>query len=814
MRRPQLACLMVALGMLTFARAQDGGTPPEVASNVNQWPLPNGDYSSTRAARGSTISSANVHRLQVAWSRGITRTATAPLVLDDTVYFQDLLHNVFAIDLSRGDVQWVHRFNTTLYPGPNGVAVGWGKVFAPHTRTLSASILSALDIHTGEEIWSVNVSGTGTFIGPQPIVHGGLVYFGTTSNGYAPGTVGAVHALDQATGEKRWSFQTVEEGLWGNPQVNAGGGVWYPPSIDPERGIVFAGVGNPGPWPGTGQFPNGTSRPGPNLYTCSVVALDHDTGELKWFNQVKPHDLFDHDFQLSPILATVRIGGEDRDIVIGGGKTGTIHAFDRETGDELWKTPVGVHQNDDLTELPPGETIVFPGALGGVLTPMAYAGGIVYAPVINKGNFFSPTSRSGLNEETGELTAIAADTGEELWSHEFDFMVAGSATVVNDLVFTSTVDGRIYALDRESGTEKWQYRAPPGIQAWPAVAGDTIVLPANSKLIAFRLLPEGDPLRGGRLYDRWWTVNGAEVPAGDHPLYPEVAETSGSTTFRCKECHGWDYKGADGVYATGPHFTGIDGILGSTRMPFLEIFDMIKNPPGDGTEGTSVNGHGFGNSGVSDADLWDLVQFLMAELVDTDDFIDPQRKFNGDAAQGELNYLTGGCGDCHGPDGTWINFASPEEPEWLGTIAVVNPWELMHKIRFGQPEAPFMPSWLELGGSTQGAADIGRYIQDNFPTGLEAVGPYVRGDCDGDGTPCSGVNDALELLSWLFLGRSEPPCLAACDPDGNGELELADAVYGLNFCFKGSDAPVEPFPACGVGTDADQALGCEISACE
>ena len=100
---------------------------------------------------------------------------------------------------------------------------------------------------------------------------------------------------------------------------------------------------------------------------------------------------------------------------------------------------------------------------------------------------------------------------------------------------------------------------------------------------------------------------------------------------------------------------------------------------------------------------------------------------------------------------------------------------------------------------------------------LSALSPkpsFLRGDCDGDGTACSGVNDALELLSWLFGGRTEPPCLAACDPDGNGELDLVDAVYSLNFCFQGTDAPVAPFPSCGAGTETDAALGCETSACQ
>ena len=90
---------------------------------------------------------------------------------------------------------------------------------------------------------------------------------------------------------------------------------------------------------------------------------------------------------------------------------------------------------------------------------------------------------------------------------------------------------------------------------------------------------------------------------------------------------------------------------------------------------------------------------------------------------------------------------------------------------------------------------------------------FLRGDCDGDGDPCSGVNDALQLLGWLFLGDAEPPCRAACDPDKSGELDLADAVYGLNFCFMGDDPPAAPFPECGPGTETDLALGCEAPVC-
>ncbi len=226
-----------------------------------------------------------------------------------------------------------------------------------------------------------------------------------------------------------------------------------------------------------------------------------------------------------------------------------------------------------------------------------------------------------------------------------------------------------------------------------------------------------DAFQGGRLYDKWWTGNGSPAPVGEHPLYPAVGQQSGNTTFRCKECHGWDYKGAAGAYAVGSsHFTGIPGVLTSAMTP-AQMFDIIKNPDGDGTGGTNVNGHGFGTIGLSDADIDDIVAFLQTQLVDPAAFLNGTQ-FVGDPVQGEANYTGSGfCFFCHGDDGTDLNFGTPENPEWVGTVAVSNPWEFMHKIRVGQPGSqPAMPSWTQNGGSDQGAADLGLYIQQNFPT--------------------------------------------------------------------------------------------------
>lgn len=215
-----------------------------------------------------------------------------------------------------------------------------------------------------------------------------------------------------------------------------------------------------------------------------------------------------------------------------------------------------------------------------------------------------------------------------------------------------------------------------------------------------------DAVRGGLLWDRWWTVNGSIQPVGNHPLYPLAGVQSGNVTYRCKECHGWDYKGAAGAYGSGSHYTGIPGVFGTT-LTTSELTDIIKT--------TSVpNGHGYELYGLSDTDIADLVEFIQTLVIDTDLYVDAGAEFIGDAGQGQTNYSLGSCNFCHGDEGTAINFSTPDDPEWVGTIAVANPWELLHKIRFGYPGTA-MPSWVGDGGSDQGAADIGAYSQLSQP---------------------------------------------------------------------------------------------------
>ena len=184
--------------------------------------------------------------------------------------------------------------------------------------------------------------------------------------------------------------------------------------------------------------------------------------------------------------------------------------------------------------------------------------------------------------------------------------------------------------------------------------------------------------RGGVLYDKWYAVLGKEPPAGTHPAYPKAGKQKGASTWRCKECHGWDYKGASGAYAKGSHYTGIAGIRNMTHAPIEATVAILKDA-----------NHGFGKL-MADEDLAALAHFVSHGQIDTDSYIDrAAKKARGDPARGERIFQTT-CARCHGGDGKQINFKTPADPEYIGTVANENPWETLHKIRMGQPGVPMI----------------------------------------------------------------------------------------------------------------------------
>jgi outer membrane protein assembly factor BamB len=473
-----------------FNPSSEGQMPPDVAQYQGDWPMANKNYDNTRATTDSTINSGNVAGLSVAWSYAIQGigpfggAASTPLVVGNKVVFQDLEANVVVLDRQTGAVLWTKWYNNTAIEGPDGPAVGYGNVYVAK----DLYNITALNLSNGAEVWSTRVSYVQTTgIDIQPMVYDGLVFIstvpGTGDVFYSPGGIGVIYALDAQTGAIRWNFSTVDSpNLWGHPEVNSGGGCWYPPAIDRDTNTIFWGIANPAPFAGAPGWPSGTSYAGPALFTDCMMALDCQSGKMKWYTQAIAHDIFDHDFQISPILATANVSGVEENIVIGAGKLGDVIAFNRNTGAKLWDVPVGLHKNDKLDNLT-GETQVFPGVLGGVETCMAYTNGIVFVPVVDMATNFTSTglNYSSINFATakGELVAIDVNLGKILWVKTFDSLNVGAATVVNDVVLTATFNGMIYAFQAKTGAQLFSYQAPAGINSWPAIVGNMIVWPAG-----------------------------------------------------------------------------------------------------------------------------------------------------------------------------------------------------------------------------------------------------------------------------------------------------------------------------------------------
>ncbi len=475
------------------AKAPDG-TPAEVARARRAWPTPNHDYANTRATTTSPIRRRSVRDLDVRWEvspDGLGSMTTSPLILGNTVYVSDQNGAVFALDRDSGDVRWKSE-GTGFNIGPFGVAVGDGRLYALH----ASDGVVALDLKDGTELWTRKVTpNRSTGVDIQPQVFGGQVLVSSvpvsTGGIYAGGDHGVIYALDAKTGTVNWEFDTVDSpDLWGNPSVNSGGGAWYPPAIDSKRGVAYFGIANPAPFPGTAEFPNGSSRPGANLYTDSIVALDLKTGKLRWYHQVTSHDIFDRD-QVHTLTVRLKNGG---DVVVSAGKSGVVVGLAPKDGKVLWTTEVGRHHNDDLTSLP-GPTEVSPGTYGGVLTPPAAAGGTVYLPVVDSPVTLKPNETAyfgaDVSKGRGSVVAVNARTGKVQWQRRVPGQPLGGATVVNDLVFTAVLGGTIVALDRHTGKIVWRHKAPGGINGWMSVARDTIVVPVGNarppKILALAL---------------------------------------------------------------------------------------------------------------------------------------------------------------------------------------------------------------------------------------------------------------------------------------------------------------------------------------
>jgi alcohol dehydrogenase (cytochrome c) len=474
-----------------------GDSAGKSAIKVGEYPYPGGDLQNTRDIPGS-INSGNVATLKKAWSVPIRGTgsfgtyATTPIVVGGIVYTQDIDSNVYAITLATGKIKWFHKYNSPDV-GPNGVSVSGGVVYGA-----TADSAFALQASTGEQLWKKKITrNKNEGVDMAPGINNGVVYVSTVPGsdaGFYNGNGQAIlWAMDAKTGAVKWKWDEVPTNLWSNKNtnINSGGGQWEPPAFD-AAGDVYIGVSNPAPFPGTNKFPYGTSHPGHNLYTDSIVKLNHTTGKLEWYFQLTPHDINDWDMENGPILT--KAGGKN--VVIDGGKAGILVEVDQATGKLLWKTPVGKHNghtNDGLLTLAQAKAklkrpyTVFPGILGGIESQLASDGTNVYAAVNDLGSKFTNNLEAGIktppkgsfSDGKGDFVAVNQATGKVVWDDKLNQSPYGAATVTNDVVFTTTFDGTVWAMNTKTGKILWHAKLPTATNAPVGIAG-SYVLAAGS----------------------------------------------------------------------------------------------------------------------------------------------------------------------------------------------------------------------------------------------------------------------------------------------------------------------------------------------
>lgn len=202
---------------------------------------------------------------------------------------------------------------------------------------------------------------------------------------------------------------------------------------------------------------------------------------------------------------------------------------------------------------------------------------------------------------------------------------------------------------------------------------------------------------GGRLYDSWWNVLLSEPPTATHPAYPEAGAMTGSTTWRCVECHGWDYRGDAGAYGEGPHYTGVRGLRGMIGAPPGEIATIVR----DAT-------HRYTAEMIPDGALWLLALFVSQGQHDASEHIDAASgALRGDVERGRAIYQNV-CAVCHDFDGLADTTGEGDGLRSLSAVAAKNPWRALHKVQNGQPGAD-MPAMLVFGMQT--ASDVLAYAQ-------------------------------------------------------------------------------------------------------
>ena len=470
--------------------------------------------------RWSTLKQINAQNVHSLVARMVFQTGTrpgsfenTPIVAGDTMYVTtpyDEAVIAYNLDTRREIWRFSYKLGSSSYccgPDNRGVALAGGKVFF---GTLDGHVV-ALNAHTGQQVWDTQIASadSGYSITPAPLIVGQTVVVGVSGGEY--GIRGHVDALNIDTGKPVWRWYSIPapgedpvapNGWWGvwapkaeeadlhrdiarekadsathaDAWKQGGGGVWMTPAYDKDLNLLFLTVGNPSP------DLDGSARPGDNLFTDCIVAIDASTGKTRWYYQVVPHDVWDLDETSPP--AVVMLDG--RKVVVQAGKTAWAYVLDAKTGRLIRKTQNFTPQKNMFALPTPEGTLMLPGANGGTeWSPISIDPSLDYAYVagLNQPMLYmthpAPYAKNRLwlgsafklapgASQNGTFTALNLRTGKIAWQNRMDQpMMGGSLATAGGLVFTGEGDGNFDAYDAHTGKLLWQFAAGAGCNAAP-----------------------------------------------------------------------------------------------------------------------------------------------------------------------------------------------------------------------------------------------------------------------------------------------------------------------------------------------------------
>ncbi|PKP99906.1 MAG: PQQ-dependent dehydrogenase, methanol/ethanol family [Alphaproteobacteria bacterium HGW-Alphaproteobacteria-13] len=585
----------------------------------DDWPGYGGPIGDTHYSPLAEIDDGNISRLGLAWYRDIDvapSSLSAPVAVDGVLYYAAGHSVVTAVDAATGKEKWTYDPEVWKVAGEKlraawgirGIAYDNGKIF---TGTIDGRLI-AIDARTGKPLWSVMTveKDDQRYVTGAPWVFKGKVVIGHGGADFAP-VRGYVTAYDQDSGRQLWRFHTVP----GNPadgfenpamemaaktwtgewwKYGGGGTAWNAMAYDPKYNRIYIGVGNGSPWNQKIRSPEG----GDNLFLCSVVALDADTGEYVWHYQTNPGETWDFNSAMDISLAELTIDGKPRDVLMHAPKNGFFYVIDRKDGKLIsaenfvpvnWASRIDIATGRPVenpeARYPDGKAaIVYPSPFGAHnIEAMSFnpATGLVYIPAMDQGRVYidppgplagwrhlgsqrlssgtgaPPAGMTPDRPATSMLIAWNPVTQKEAWRVPMAGLRGGggTATTAGNLLFQGTFDGRFVAYAADSGRELWSFDAQTAVMAQPIVyrAGGKqyVTVIAGARFSSASGLPREWNYRTQRWRVLTFALDGkASLPAAEAVDTPTVDDpafrvdqgraTLGARVYgeRCAICHG------------------------------------------------------------------------------------------------------------------------------------------------------------------------------------------------------------------------------------------------------------------------------------